>query len=89
MGFQVLLRAFLYLTFTWQFTISSKRSCQQTNKINHATLQIAGNVDIATAANRLGHTNTTTIGKIYIHAIQSAGQVLENLLKPLNKSKTG
>ncbi len=59
----------------------------------NATLQIAGGVDIATVANRLGHANSTTTGRIYIHAIQSADQAaadtLENLLNPLNKSKTG
>lgn len=59
----------------------------------NATLQIAGNVPISTVANRLGHANSATTGRIYIHAIQSADQAaadtLENLLNPLNKSKIG
>ena len=92
MGFQILLPDFLYLTFTWQFKMSPKRSYQQTNRISNATLQTAGGVNIATE-NYLGHANSTTTGRIYIHAIQSADQAaadtLENLLNPLNKSKIG
>ena len=52
----------------------------------NATLQIAGGVPITTVAKRLGHTNSTTTGKIYAHAIKSAdeaaAETLENLLTP-------
>ncbi|MCH5300946.1 MAG: tyrosine-type recombinase/integrase [Ruminococcus sp.] len=56
----------------------------------NATLQIACGVPITTVAKRLGHTNSTTTGKIYAHAIKSAdeaaAQTLDNLLTP-NKNK--
>lgn len=52
----------------------------------NATLQIAGGVPITTVAKRLGHTNSTTTGKIYAHAIKSAdeaaAETLDNLLSP-------
>lgn len=52
----------------------------------NATLQIAGGVPITTVAKRLGHSNSTTTGKIYAHAIKSAdeaaAETLENLLTP-------
>ncbi len=52
----------------------------------NATLQIAGGVPITTVAKRLGHSNSTTTGRIYAHAIKSADEAatetLENLLTP-------
>lgn len=57
----------------------------------NATLQIAGGVPITTVASRLGHSNSTTTGKIYAHAIksadESAAETLENLLTP-NKNRS-
>lgn len=52
----------------------------------NATLQIAGGVPISTVSSRLGHSNTSTTGKIYVHAIRSAdeaaAETLENILAP-------
>ncbi|WP_164997227.1 tyrosine-type recombinase/integrase [Clostridium minihomine] len=52
----------------------------------NATLQIAGGVPITTVAERLGHANETTTGKIYAHAIKSANEAaadtLQDLLNP-------
>lgn len=59
----------------------------------NATLQIASGVPITTVAKRLGHTNSTTTGKIYAHAIKSAdeaaAETLDNLLTPNTNRKTG
>ena len=69
----------------------SVHSLRHTN----ATLQIAGDVPITTVANRLGHANTNTTGKVYAHAIRSVdkavAETLENLLTPTknNKNKVG
>ena len=56
----------------------------------NATLQIAGGVPISTVAGRLGHANTATTTKIYIHAIKSAdeaaAETLESLLSPQKTS---
>ena len=38
----------------------------------NATIQIAIGVPITTVSKRLGHTNTSTTGRIYAHAIKSA-----------------
>lgn len=55
----------------------------------NATLQIASGVPITTVAKRLGHTNSTTTGKIYAHPIKSAdeaaAEALDNLLTPKAK----
>lgn len=59
----------------------------------NATLQIASGVPITTVAKRLGHTNSTTTGKIYAHAIKSAdeaaAETLENLLTPNTNRNIG
>ena len=59
----------------------------------NATLQIAGGVPITTVAKRLGHTNSTTTGKIYAHAIKSAdeaaAETLDNLLTPTTNRNAG
>lgn len=55
----------------------------------NATLQIAGGVPLSTISDRLGHADTATTGRIYVHAIRSAdeaaAETLENLLNPVNK----
>lgn len=55
----------------------------------NATLQIAGGVPLPTISDRLGHADTATTGRVYVHAIKSAdeaaAQTLENLLNPANK----
>lgn len=59
----------------------------------NATLQIAGGVPITTVAKRLEHTNSTTTGKIYAHAIKSAdeaaAETFENLLAPQSNRNAG
>ncbi len=59
----------------------------------NATLQIAGGVPITTVAKRLGHTDSTTTGKIYAHAIKSAdeaaAETLDNLLTPTANRSVG
>lgn len=59
----------------------------------NATLQIASGVPITTVAKRLGHTNSTTTGKIYAHAIKSAdeaaAETLDNLLTPNTNRNIG
>lgn len=61
----------------------------------NATLQIAGGVPLSTVADRLGHADTNTTGRIYVHAIRSADEAaadtLENILTPTknNKNKSG
>lgn len=55
----------------------------------NATLQIAGGVPLSTISDRLGHADTATTGRIYVHAIRSAdeaaAETLENLLNPVDK----
>lgn len=55
----------------------------------NATLQIAGGVPITAVADRLGHANPTTTGRIYAHAIQSANAaaaaILDDMLHPVRK----
>ena len=50
----------------------------------NATLLIAGGTDLRTVSKRLGHSNMTTTGNIYTHAIQTAderaAEVLGNIL---------
>lgn len=50
----------------------------------NATLLIAGGTDLRTVSKRLGHSNMTTTGNIYTHAIQTAderaAEVLGNML---------
>lgn len=54
-----------------------------------ATLMIANNVDIRTAAGRLGHSKPTVTLGIYAHALKSADEKAANTLDGvLNKKKT-
>lgn len=59
----------------------SLHSLRHTN----ATLMIANGIDIKTVSKRLGHSNVTTTGNIYTHAIQAsderASEMLENIFK--------
>lgn len=52
----------------------------------NATLLIAGGADLRTVSKRLGHSNMTTTGNIYTHAIQTADEraadLLQDILKP-------
>jgi integrase len=56
-----------------------------------ATLLIASGAPIKTVSKRLGHSNVSTTGNIYIHAIQSAdeaaAEALEDILSPIKRSK--
>jgi integrase len=54
----------------------------------NATLQIASGVPLTTVANRLGHANTVTTGRIYAHAIQSADEQAVAMLDSLLTVKT-
>ena len=53
----------------------------------NATLLIASGADLRTVSKRLGHSNMTTTGKIYAHAIQSAderaAEMLGDILNPI------
>lgn len=65
----------------------SVHSLRHTN----ATLLIAGGTDLRTVSKRLGHSNMTTTGNIYTHAIQTAderaAETLGDILAPKGKKK--
>ena len=46
----------------------------------NATLLIAGGTDLRTVSQRLGHSNMTTTGNIYTHAIQTADERAAEML---------
>lgn len=56
----------------------------------NATLLIAAGADLRTVSKRLGHSNMTTTGNIYTHAIQSAderaAELLGDILRPVKKA---
>jgi integrase len=56
----------------------------------NATLLIANGTDLRTVSKRLGHSNMTTTGNIYTHAIQTADEraadALGDILSPAHKS---
>ena len=64
---------------------ASIHSLRHTN----ATLLIAGGADLRTVSKRLGHSNMTTTGNIYTHAIQTAderaAEMLGDILNPAQK----
>lgn len=47
----------------------------------HASLLIAGGVNIPTVSRRLGHSSVATTTKVYVHAIQSADEIAANLIE--------
>ncbi len=55
----------------------------------NATLLIASGTNLQTVAKQLGHSNVTTTGKIYSHAIKSAdeaaAETLEDILHPVKR----
>ena len=57
----------------------------------HASLLIAGGVNIPTVSRRLGHSSIATTTKVYIHAIQSAdeiaSEVIDDKLNPMKKAR--
>lgn len=57
----------------------------------NATLLIAAGTDLRTVSKRLGHSNMTTTGNIYAHAIKSAderaAEALGDILQPLDKKR--
>lgn len=54
----------------------------------HASLLIAGGVNIPTVSKRLGHSSITTTTKVYTHAIQSADEIATTILdKQLDPAK--
>ena len=57
----------------------------------HASLLIAGGVNIPTVSRRLGHSSVATTTKVYLHAIQSAdeiaSEVIDDKLNPKRKAK--
>ena len=57
----------------------------------NATLLIAGGTDLRTVSKRLGHSNMTTTGNIYTHAIQTAderaAETLGDILEPKGKQE--
>lgn len=57
----------------------------------NATLLIAAGTDLRTVSKRLGHSNMTTTGNIYAHAIKStderAAEALGDILRPLDKKR--
>ena len=65
----------------------SVHSLRHTN----ATLLIAGGTDLRTVSKRLGHSNMTTTGNIYTHAIQTAderaAETLGDILTPKKNEK--
>lgn len=54
----------------------------------NATIQIAIGVPITTVSKRLGHTNTSTTGRIYAHAIKSADDNSAEMLNALFSKDT-
>ena len=52
----------------------------------NATLMIANGIPLTTVASRLGHANTITTSKVYVHAIRSAdeaaAEILQDILHP-------
>lgn len=54
----------------------------------HASLLIAGGVNIPTVSRRLGHSSIATTTKVYVHAIQSADEIASDILEEkLNPAK--
>lgn len=54
----------------------------------HASLLIAGSVNIPTVSRRLGHSSIATTTKVYVHAIQSADEIASDILEEkLNPAK--
>ena len=64
---------------------------QNTNRLTNATLLIASGAPLMTVYKRLGHSNVSTTGNIYTHAIQSAdeaaAEALEDILSPSKQRK--
>lgn len=85
-----------YLTRTFHSIVSKSNLPQiRLHDLLHtnATLLIASGVPITTVAKRFGHTDSTTTGKIYAHAIRSAdeaaAETLENILTPTLSRNVG
>ena len=57
----------------------------------HASLLIAGGMNIPTVSRRLGHSSVATTTKVYVHAIQSADEIaadlIEEKLDPMKRVK--
>lgn len=57
----------------------------------NATLLIANGTDLRTVSKRLGHSNMSTTGNIYAHAIKSADEraadTLHDILKPISRNE--
>lgn len=58
----------------------------------NATLLIASGTDLRTISKRLGHSQLSTTGNIYTHAIKTADEkaadTLQDILNPAQKSKS-
>lgn len=75
------------------FVVRNKLPDVSIHSLRHtnATLLIASGTPLKTVSSRLGHSNLTTTGNIYTHAIKSADEAaadtLQNLLAPNSKGK--
>lgn len=94
------LRAFYQSLAEGGIRLDTKYKCKvdldkyiKDNNMTPAALVRLSGVPITTVAKRLGHTNSTTIGKIYAHAIKSAdeaaAETLDNLLTPTTNRNAG
>lgn len=76
-----------------QFVKSNNLPKVSIHSLRHtnATLMIANGADLRTFSKRLGHSNMSTTGNIYTHAIKTAderaAEVLQDILKPRQDNK--